>query len=46
MYTPGDDYEVKVSMSFIKKIQLNLQERNESKEQVTPTTCIGLEAHF
>ena len=41
MYTPGDDYEVKVSMSFIKKIQVRLQDRNESKEQVSHLKCCG-----
>lgn len=34
MYTPGDDYEEKVPMSFIKKAQLKLMERNETTEQV------------
>lgn len=34
MYTPGDDYEEKVSMSFIKEIQLKLQGRKENSEQV------------
>lgn len=33
MYTPGD-YEEKIPMSFIKKVQLKLQQRNESTEQV------------
>ncbi len=34
MYTPSDDYEEKVPLSFIKKAQIKLRQRNEISEQV------------
>lgn len=34
LYTPADEYETRVSMSFIKKVQSKLQERQENNEQV------------
>lgn len=35
LYTPADDYESRVPVSFIKKVQENLKERGENNEQVS-----------
>lgn len=35
LYTPVDDYESRVPVSFIKKIQDKLKERGENNEQVS-----------
>jgi len=34
LYTPADDYESRVPVSFIKKVQDKLKERGENNEQV------------
>lgn len=35
LYTPADDYESRVPVSFIKKVQDRLKERGENNEQVS-----------
>lgn len=35
LYTPADDYESRVPVSFIKKVQAKLKERGENNEQVS-----------
>lgn len=35
LYTPADDYESRVPVSFIKKVQEKLKERGENNEQVS-----------
>lgn len=35
LYTPADDYESRVPVSFIKKVQDKLKERGENNEQVS-----------
>jgi len=35
LYTPVDDYESRVPVSFIKKVQDKLKERGENNEQVS-----------
>jgi len=34
LYTPADEFEERVPVSFIRKIQATLQERSEPQEQV------------
>lgn len=34
LYTPADDFEMRVPVSFIKKVQAKLEERKENSEQV------------
>lgn len=34
LYTPADEFETRVPVSFIKKVQEKLTERNENTEQV------------
>lgn len=34
LYTPADEYETRVPVAFIKKVQDKLQERQENNEQV------------
>lgn len=35
LYTPADDFETRVPVSFIKKVQAKLSERGENNEQVS-----------
>lgn len=35
LYTPADDFETRVPVSFIKKVQAKLNERGENNEQVS-----------
>lgn len=35
LYTPADDFETRVPVSFIKKVQEKLSERGENNEQVS-----------
>lgn len=41
LYTPVDDYESRVPVSFIKKVQDKLKERGENNEQVSFPQSIG-----
>ena len=34
LYTPADEFETRVPVSFIRKVQVKLQERGENQEQV------------
>lgn len=34
LYTPADEFETRVPVSFIRKVQIKLQERHENTDQV------------
>lgn len=42
LYTPADDFETRVPVSFIKKVQEKLSERGENNEQVSLNFAIYL----
>lgn len=42
LYTPADDFETRVPVSFIKKVQAKLSERGENNEQVSVNFILNI----
>lgn len=42
LYTPADDFETRVPVSFIKKVQAKLSERGENNEQVSMNFILNI----